>query len=264
MIDPGQLEDAILNLCLNARDAMPGGGRLTIETANARIDQDYAAQQGDIEVGQYVLITVSDNGSGIGPKDLSRVFDPFFTTKEFGKGTGLGLSMVYGFVKQSRGHIKIYSEVGHGTAVKMYLPRASGIDDASEESPAESPVDFRGTEKILLVEDDEYVRNYASDQLVDLGYYVFSMKNGADALECLQQVPDIDLLFTDVVMPGGMSGRELAEQARKLRPGLKVLYTSGYTENSIVHQGRLDKGVQLLNKPYRRIELAQKIRAVLA
>jgi PAS domain S-box-containing protein len=264
LIDPGQLEDAVLNLCLNARDAMPSGGRLTIETANERIDQEYAAQQGDIDAGQYVLITVTDNGTGIEPKDLNRVFDPFFTTKEFGKGTGLGLSMVYGFVKQSRGHIRIYSEVGHGTAVKMYLPRASGIDDAAEESPAELLVDFRGGEKILLVEDDEYVRNYAKDQLLDLGYCVFPMKNGADALECLQQVPDIDLLFTDVVMPGGIGGRELAEQARKLRPGLKVLYTSGYTENSIVHQGRLDKGVHLLNKPYRRIELAQKIRAVLA
>ena len=264
LIDPGQLEDALLNLCLNARDAMPGGGRLTIETANARIDQEYAAQQGDVDAGQYVLIIVTDSGTGIEAKVLNRVFDPFFTTKEFGKGTGLGLSMVYGFVKQSRGHIKIYSEVGHGTAVKMYLPRASGTDDEPEESPVESPMGFRGTEKILLVEDDEYVRRFAQDQLADLGYRVLPMKNGADALECLQQVPDIDLLFTDVVMPGGISGRELAEQARKLRPGLKVLYTSGYTENSIVHQGRLDKGVQLLNKPYRRIELAQKIRAVLA
>ncbi len=217
-----------------------------------------------VNAGQYVLIIVTDSGTGIEAKVLNRVFDPFFTTKEFGKGTGLGLSMVYGFVKQSRGHIKIYSEVGHGTAVKMYLPRASGIDDEPEESPVESPMGFRGTEKILLVEDDEYVRRFAQDQLADLGYRVLPMKNGADALECLQQVPDIDLLFTDVVMPGGISGRELAEQARKLRPGLKVLYTSGYTENSIVHQGRLDKGVQLLNKPYRRIELAQKIRAVLA
>jgi PAS domain S-box-containing protein len=264
LIDPGQLENAVLNLCLNARDAMPSGGRLTIDTANARIDQEYAAQQGDIDAGQYVLITVTDNGTGIEPKDLGRVFDPFFTTKEFGKGTGLGLSMVYGFVKQSHGHIKIYSEVGHGTAVKMYLPRASEIDDEPEESPAQPAADLRGTAKILVVEDDEYVRNYAKDQLLDLGYCVFSMKNADDALKCLQQVPDIDLLFTDVVMPGGMGGRELAEQARKLRPGLKVLYTSGYTENAIIHQGRLDKGLHLLNKPYRRVELAQKIRAVLA
>jgi len=264
LIDPGQLEDALLNLCLNARDAMPNGGTLTIETTNASIDEEYSTQQGDVDAGQYVLITVTDSGIGIEPKILGRVFDPFFTTKEFGKGTGLGLSMVYGFVKQSRGHIKIYSEVGHGTAVKMYLPRASRVDDASEDSAPEPLVDFRGREKILLVEDDEDVRNYAKDQLVDLGYHVFSMKNGGDALECLRQVPDMDLLFTDVVMPGGIGGRELAEHARKLRPGLKVLYTSGYTENSIVHQGRLDKGVQLLNKPYRRIELAQKIRAVLA
>jgi PAS domain S-box-containing protein len=263
LIDPGQLEDAILNLCLNARDAMPDGGRLTIETSNVHIDQDHAGQYADVEPGQYVLITVTDTGSGIAPKDLNQVFDPFFTTKEFGKGTGLGLSMVYGFVKQSRGHVKIYSEVGHGTAVKMYLPRASRIDGEREESPAR-PADILGTEKILLVEDDEYVLNYAKNQLVELGYRLFSARNGAEALEYLGQIPDVDLLFTDVVMPGGISGRELADQATKLRPALKVLYTSGYTENSIVHQGHLDKGVHLLNKPYRRSELAQKIRAALS
>ena len=262
LIDSGQLEDAILNLCLNERDAMPQGGRLTIETANARIDPDSASQYGDIDPGQYVVITVTDTGSGIAPEDLNRVFDPFFTTKEFGRGTGLGLSMVYGFVKQSRGHIKIYSEVGHGTAIKMYLPRATGIDGEPEVSPAR-PADILGTEKILLVEDDEFVRNYAMNQLAELGYQVLSARNGAEALELLGQVPDVDLLFTDVIMPGGISGRELAEQAVKLRPALKVLYTSGYTENAIVHTGHLDKGVHLLNKPYRRSELAQKIRSAL-
>jgi PAS domain S-box-containing protein len=262
LIDPGQLEAAILNLCLNARDAMPNGGRLTIETRNATIDQDYADQRGDVYPGEYVLITVTDTGTGIAPKDLSRVFDPFFTTKEFGRGTGLGLSMVYGFVKQSKGHINIYSELGHGTSVRMYLPRAGGIDSRPEELLAQ-PETVGGTEQILLVEDDEHVRNYAADQLAGLGYRVISAKNGAEALEFLRQTPDIDLLFTDVVMPGGIGGRELAEQALKLRPALKVLYTSGYTENSIVHQGRLDRGVHLLSKPYRRIEMAQKIRAVL-
>jgi PAS domain S-box-containing protein len=263
LIDGGQLEDAILNLCLNARDAMSQGGRLTIETANARIDQDYAEIYGDIEPGQYVLITTTDTGTGIAPGDLTRVFDPFFTTKEFGKGTGLGLSMVYGFVKQSRGHIKIYSEVGHGTAVKMYLPRAQGTD-VQPVAPLVGPENARGSEKILLVEDDEHVRTYARGQLEDLGYRVISAKNGAEALEILVHTQDVELLFTDVVMPGGISGRQLAEQAVALYPALKVLFTSGYTENSIVHQGRLDRGVHLLNKPYRRIDLAQKIRAVLA
>jgi PAS domain S-box-containing protein len=263
LIDPGQLEDALLNLCLNARDAMPHGGRLTIETANARIDPDSASEYGDVEAGQYVVITVTDTGSGIAPEDLNRVFDPFFTTKEFGRGTGLGLSMVYGFVKQSRGHIKIYSEVGHGTAIKIYLPRATRIDGEPEESPA-PPADILGTEKILLVEDDEFVRKYATNQLTALGYQVLSARNGAEALELLGQVPDVDLVFTDVIMPGGISGRELAEQAVKLRPAVKVLYTSGYTENAIVHTGHLDKGVHLLSKPYRRSELAQKVRAALS
>jgi PAS domain S-box-containing protein len=262
LVDPGQLEDALLNLSLNARDAMPDGGRLLIEIRNAAIRHEDAENQADIEPGEYVLIIVTDTGKGIAPKDLGKVFDPFYTTKEFGKGTGLGLSMVYGFVKQSRGHIRIYSELGIGTAVNIYLPRAEDSEDVAIEVQEEIS-EFRGTEKILLVEDDESVRNYATAQLVKLGYRVFSAPDGAHALDFLADVPDIDLLFTDVIMPGGINGRELAAQAIRLRPSLKVLFTSGYTENSIVHQGRLDKGVQLLTKPYKRVELARKIRAVL-
>jgi CheY-like chemotaxis protein len=241
---------------------MPKGGRLTIETGNAWLDQDYADQHFEVIPGQYVMIAVSDGGIGIPPENLTRVFDPFFTTKEVGKGTGLGLSMVYGFVKQSRGHVKIYSELGQGTTVRMYLPRA---DRQAESALAETDElrDFRGTETILLVEDDDLVGRQAEKQLEDLGYRVIRAASGVEAMEIIRVRPDIDLLFTDVVMPGGMNGRELADQAVKLRPVLKVLFTSGYTENAIVHQGRLDPGVILLNKPYRRIELARKVRLAL-
>jgi PAS domain S-box-containing protein len=264
-VDPGQLESALLNLTINARDAMPGGGRLTIETANSWISQEYADRHVDVQPGQYVQLSVSDTGVGIAPKDLGRVFEPFYTTKEMGKGTGLGLAMVYGFIRQSGGHVDIYSEVGHGTTVKMYLPRA--IDKLGTGTAAEHKrhMDIsRGTETILLVEDDEMVRRLARDQLTSLGYQVIEAANGPQALELIRGPRTIDLLFTDVVMPGGMSGRQLSNEASKLRPTLKVLYTSGYAENAIVHHGRLDPGVQLLGKPYRRAELAKKIRDVLA
>jgi len=263
MVDPAQLESALLNLAINARDAMPDGGRLTIETANTRIDDDYARQHAELNPGQYVLVAVSDTGTGIEADDLPQVFDPFFTTKETGKGTGLGLSMVFGFIKQSGGQINIYSEVGEGTTVRMYLPRATGqselLPPAIQSSASEG-----GSETILLVEDDDLVRHYASEQLREAGYDVLCAENGPAALVILQSREDIQLLFTDVVMPGGMSGSELAERALLLQPDLKVLYTSGYTENAIVHHGRLDPGLQLLGKPYRRRDLLEKVRKVLA
>lgn len=261
-VDPAQLESALLNLVLNARDAMPSGGRMTIETANTRIDEEYALRHSEVKPGQYVLVAVSDTGSGIDTGNLQRVFDPFFTTKEPGKGTGLGLSMVFGFIKQSGGHINIYSEVGEGTTVKMYLPRA--LNSGNVQAKVSGAVAVTGgSEIILLVEDDDLVRHYASEQLRMAGYEVLTAENGPLALAILGDRDDIDLLFTDVVMPGGMSGRDLAEKALALKPTLKVLYTSGYTENAIVHHGRLDQGLQLLGKPYRRTELLEKVRKVL-
>jgi PAS domain S-box-containing protein len=261
LVDPSQLEGALLNLCINARDAMPAGGRLSIGTSNVRIDQAFVARHADVEPGRYVEVRVSDTGAGIAPQDLPRVFEPFFSTKGKDKGSGLGLSMVYGFVKQSRGHVSIESQPGQGTVVKMYLPRA---DSELVEAPSVEPVPARtGAETVLLVEDDELVRCYGQEQLAGMGYRVLVAGNGMQALEVLHGAEPVDLLFTDVVMPGGMSGRELAEEATRLRPGLKVLYTSGYAENAIVHDGRLDPGVQLLRKPYRRAELARKVRVAL-
>ncbi|MGF1626659.1 MAG: ATP-binding protein [Alphaproteobacteria bacterium] len=262
MIDPGQLENALLNLCINARDAMPTGGRLTIETANVDLDHAYARQQPDVEPGQYVMIAVSDTGAGMDATTIERAFEPFFTTKEVGKGSGLGLSMVYGFVKQSLGHVRIYSEVGQGTTVRLYLPRADADADG-EAKAADEPAASRGHERILLVEDDELVREYVAGQLDGLGYVVVPVGTGPEAIEALRKADDFDLLFTDVVMPGGMSGRQLADLARELRPALPVLFTSGYTETAIVHHGRLDPGIQLLQKPYRRQDLAAKVRSVL-
>jgi PAS domain S-box-containing protein len=262
-VDPVQLEAALLNLCLNARDAMPNGGRLTIETANVRLGHDYARSHTDAEPGRYVMVAVSDTGTGIAPEHLSKVFDPFFTTKKAGRGSGLGLSMVYGFIKQSRGHVEVYSEEEQGTTVKMYLPLAEGPDIDEETEPQQQKV-VGGGETILLVEDDDLVRDYAQNQLQDMGYRVISAADGRQALDALRTTSGIDLLFTDVIMPGGINGPELAERARQLSPPIKVLYTSGYTENAIVHHGRLDPGVHLLGKPYKRAELAEKIRAVLA
>lgn len=262
VIDPSQLEAAVLNLCINARDAMSGGGRLVIETANVRLDGDYAGQNADVVAGDYVMVAVSDTGVGIAPAHLSRVFDPFFTTKEIGKGTGLGLSMVYGFVKQSRGHVKVYSEVGVGTVVKLYLPRSDSAPRPIEKHEA-ALADLAGTEKILLVEDDDLVRAHAESVLSNLGYRVTVASNGPSALEVLKGDNTFDLLFTDVVMPGGMTGRMLADHALALKPGLRVLYTSGYTQNAVVHDGRVDEDVLLLSKPYSRLDLAQKVRAAL-
>lgn len=262
LVDAAHLESALLNLCLNARDAMAQGGKLTLETSNVYLDPAYAAQHVEAQAGQYVLITVSDSGVGIAAENLPRVFEPFFTTKERGKGTGLGLSMVYGFAKQSNGHITIYSELGHGTTIRLYLPRYLGSQEDLSESVAMA-ASAGGEEKILLVEDDDLVRHYVQNQLEQLGYRVTVASNGPAALEIIQQQAEIDLLFTDVVMPGGMSGRELGDAARRRRPDLKILYTSGYSEQAIVHHGRLDPGIKLLSKPYRRAELAKKVRDVL-
>lgn len=261
-IDPGQLESALLNLALNARDAMPDGGHLTIEITNAALDDDYAASEPEVRAGQYVLITVSDSGQGIDEAVLKRVFEPFFTTKEIGKGSGLGLSMVYGYVKQSGGHIRIYSEPGQGTSVKLYFPRARGKADKFDSGKPGAPI-VGGDEEILVLEDDELVREHLVARLAGLGYKVISSDTGPRALALLEQSPDVDLLLSDIVLPGGMNGREVAEAARVMRPDLKVLFTSGYTENAIVHHGRLDAGVELLGKPYRREQLAAKVRKVL-
>jgi signal transduction histidine kinase/CheY-like chemotaxis protein len=262
LVDLTQLESALLNLCVNARDAMPGGGRLIVEAGIATLDSSYAEQNADVTPGQYILIAVSDTGCGISPENLDRVFDPFFTTKEVGKGTGLGLSMVYGFVKQSQGHVKIYSESGVGTSVKLYLPKA----DQESEPPNQEAIliaDLHGSEVILLVEDNAPVREFAKTQLLHLGYQVLEAANGKDALAILRERPEIELLFTDVVMPGGLNGRELAHEARKIYPALKVLFCSGYAESAILHLGLLNEQVQLLNKPYSRLQLARRIRGML-
>ena len=261
-IDTGQLEVALLNLAVNSRDAMPNGGALTIETANASLDDAYVAAEPGIKAGQYIVIAVSDTGHGISPDQINRVFEPFFTTKPIGKGTGLGLSMVYGFVKQTGGHIRIYSELNEGTTVKFYFPRKDGMQIAQSPGPVKA-VSPDGTETILVVEDDRLILQQLILQLEGFGYQVVSAASGAPALAILRERSDIDLLFTDVVLPGGMNGRQIAEAAQELHPGLKVLYTSGYSENAIVHHGRLDQGVELLTKPYRRSELALKIRKVL-
>ena len=261
LIDPSQLTTSLLNLALNARDAMPDGGKLTFETTDAILDDNYAGMNEEVSPGPYLMIAVSDNGSGIAPDIIDKVFEPFFTTKVLGKGTGLGLSMVYGFVKQSGGHIKIYSEVGHGTTIKMYLPRAATAQQFTDMAPAE-PI-HGGYETVLIVEDDALVRTYVIAQVRALGYRTLAATNAAEALALIDGDTPIDLLFTDIVMPGTMNGRQLADEARRRRPGIKVLFTSGYAENAIVHHGRLDPGVLLLAKPYRKQQLAQMIRAAL-
>lgn len=262
-VDPGQLENALLNLALNARDAMPRGGQLTIETGNVHLDDDYVARQPGLRAGAYVLLAVSDTGHGMAPAVTERVFEPFYTTKPKGKGTGLGLAMVHGFARQSNGHVAVYSEEGQGSTFKLYLPRSEA--DQPDALPATDPTMPLGQgECVLVVEDDELVRAYSVQLLKDLGYRVIEASEGPQALDLLRQHPEVDLLFTDVVMPGGMGGREVAEAAQRLRPGLPVLYTSGYTENAIVHHGRLDPGVLLLVKPYRRADLARLVRQALA
>ena len=263
--DPNQLENAILNLAVNARDAMPDGGRLTIETANAHLDKAYVADIAEpVPPGQYVQISVTDTGSGMDQATMSRVFEPFFTTKEVGKGTGLGLSQVYGFVRQSGGHVRIYSELGEGTTVKIYLPRHHSIgNDVADTEEVSSPAEHGEGETILVVEDEEKLRAYAVEALGELGYRVITAPDGPTAIDLLAQEKAIDLLFTDIVLPGGINGRQLAEQALKQRPQLKVLFTTGYTRNAVVHNGRLDPGVELIGKPFTFEELASSVRRLL-
>ncbi|GIQ73341.1 CHASE3 domain-containing protein [Bradyrhizobium sp. RD5-C2] len=259
-IDPSQLANSLLNMAINSRDAMPNGGKLLFETSNIVLDDAYAAVNPDITPGRYVLLAVSDTGTGMSHAVQDKVFEPFFTTKEVGKGSGLGMSMVYGFVKQSGGHIKIYSEEGHGTTIKLYLPPARG--QVEVEAPAPEPP-RRGSEVILVVEDDQLVRNYVVTQLGALGYKTIAVPDARAALALVDKGEKFDLLFTDVIMPGGMNGRQLADEVAKRRPGMKVLYTSGYTENAIVHHGRLDEGVLLLAKPYRKAQLASMLQQAL-
>jgi PAS domain S-box-containing protein len=262
-VDANQLENALLNLAINARDAMPKGGKLTIETSNVELDADYAARNPDVMQGQHVMISVSDSGSGIDPGILKRVFEPFFTTKAQGKGTGLGLSMVYGFAKQSGGHIRIYSEAGQGTTVKLYLPRTTSTEAPAALHHAELGEVPGGSETVLIVEDDPDVAEFASAALETLGYRVTRVSDGPAALLQLEDLPLLDLLVTDVVLPGGMNGREVAERFRDAFPGLKVLFVSGYAESIIVHQGRLETGVDFLAKPFAKAALARKVREIL-
>ncbi len=261
LIDPNQLENVILNLAINARDAMSGEGKLTLELANSMLDDQYVASEQDVPAGQYVLMAISDTGAGMTPEVMARAFEPFFTTKAEGQGTGLGLSMVYGFVKQSHGHIRIYSEVGSGTTIRIYLPRSHQHETEIHE-PLTGPA-VGGTETILVVEDDQNVQATAVDVLTGLGYRVLRANDAQSALTILQSGIPVDMLFTDVVMPGPVRSPELARQAKQMFPDITVLFTSGYTQNAIVHGGRLDPGVELISKPYRREELARKIRHML-
>ncbi len=260
MADAAQLESAVLNLALNARDAMPGGGRLTVELANKVLDEAYAGTHAEVATGDYAMLAVSDTGHGMTPEVVARVFEPFFTTKPDGKGTGLGLAMVFGFVKQSGGHIKIYSEPDEGTTVRIYLPRALGAV-ARSSPPGRSPLELpRGTATVLVVEDEPAVREIAVAILTDLGYRVLEAADGAEGLRVFgANANAIELLLTDVILPGPVRGREMAEQITALRPDMRTLFMSGYTENSIVHHGRLDDGVQLISKPFKREQLAQKV-----
>jgi PAS domain S-box-containing protein len=262
LVDPAQLTNVLLNLAVNARDAMPGGGKLTLETDNTVLDETYADANGDVNPGDYVMIAVSDTGTGIPEEIRSRIFEPFFTTKDVGKGTGLGLSMVYGFVKQSGGHIKVYSESGQGTTFKIYLPRASAKPQHDTGSTDGQRLEG-GHETILIVEDDTLVRSSVTKQLESLGYKTLTASNAAEALALVDGGAEFDLLFTDVIMPGHLNGRQLADEMAKRRSPLKVLFTSGYTENAIIHHGRLDPGVLLLAKPYRKQVLALMLRRAL-
>ncbi len=268
-IDPNQLENAIVNLAVNARDAMPDGGRLTIETANAYLDEAYVAAAGtDVAKGQYVMLAVSDTGTGMNRQTMERAFEPFFTTKPTGMGTGLGLSMVYGFAKQSKGHIRIYSELGEGTTIKLYFPRltdAQGIPAWPDDSQPEQQNAPRpgGNEKILLVEDDEEVNRFTSDTLREQGYRVLTASDGPSAIAMFDSDPEIALLFTDVVLPGSMNGRQIADTLRGKRASLKVIYATGYTRNAIIHQGRLDPDVELLTKPFSAEAMLRKVRQIL-
>jgi len=260
--DPSQIENAVLNLAVNGRDAMPDGGKLTIETANAYLDDKYASTHTEVTAGQYVMIAVTDTGSGMAPDVVAQALEPFFTTKAPGKGTGLGLSQVFGFVKQSGGHLKIYSELGEGTTVKIYLKRHFGEEPEARAATVPLEPGERPTETVLVVEDDPRVRSGTVDALRELGYMVVHAGDGAEALNKLEGHPEVTLLFTDIVMPV-MNGRKLAEEALSRRPDLKVLFTTGFTRNAVVHNGVIDPGVHLLSKPFTIDQLSAKLREVL-
>ncbi len=263
-VDELQLESAILNLAINARDAMPEGGRLTLETSNARLDASYASQHDEVHEGQYVLLAVSDSGTGMAPEVLAEIFAPFFTTKGPGKGTGLGLSMVYGFVRQSGGHVKAYSELGEGTTMKIYMPRSAQSAEALRTDKTGPGCPQCSGELILVVEDEESVRSMTLALLKQLGYHTMEASGVSQALVLLKAHPSIHMLLTDVVLAGDKTGAELAVLAKQFRPDLRVLYMSGYTENSIIHNGRLDPGVILLEKPFTKQALASRVREALA
>jgi CheY-like chemotaxis protein len=262
LIDPNQLENALLNLCLNARDAMPDGGRLTIETANKWLD-DRAAKERELSPGQYVSLCVTDTGTGMSPTVIAHAFEPFYTTKPFGQGTGLGLSMIYGFARQSGGQIRIYSELGKGTTMCLYLPRH---DQTAEESEGFAlPVEDRPTgdgEVVLVIDDEPTIRMLISEILAEHGYSVVEASDGPSGMRILQSAARIDLLVTDVGLPNGMNGRQIADAARQTRPGLKVLFITGYAENAVVRNGHLDAGMQVIAKPFEMEVLARKIRAM--
>lgn len=266
-IDAGELENVLINLAVNARDAMPEGGRLTIETANASLDEDYVATLNEpVEAGQYVLIAVSDTGHGMSAETLAKVFEPFFTTKDVGKGTGLGLAQVYGFIRQSQGHVRIYSELGLGTTVKLYLPRATQLHGAATSDSEYEPLTATtegGNETILVVEDDEDLRSYTVGILEELGYRVLQARSAYSALELLQTDQGIALLFTDLVLPEGLNGKQLADEALRRRPGLKILFTTGYAKNAIVHNGHSAVAVSVVTKPFTFDELARRCRSLL-
>ena len=261
--DRAQLESAVLNLALNAQDAMPSGGHLTLSTELTAIDDDYRVLHPEVASGSYAMISVTDDGEGMTPEVIARAFEPFFTTKEVGKGSGLGLSMVYGFARQSDGHVSIYSETGLGTTVRIYLPRAAAGQSQADLAEGEDAAP-RGYETILIAEDDPFVRSSVIRRVEALGYRVVAAINGKEALQQLRTDPGIDMLFTDIVMPGGMSGWELADQARRIRPGLPVLFTSGYALETLVEQGRAHAQSIVLTKPYRKSELAQRLRDAFA
>jgi CheY-like chemotaxis protein len=263
LCDPNQLESAILNLCINARDAMPDGGRITIETANTWVDQ-LAARDRDMIAGQYIAVCVTDSGSGIPPDVLAKVFDPFFTTKPMGKGTGLGLSMIYGFAKQSGGQARLYSEVGQGTTAKIYLPRHQGqaAEDEAPNTQEQLPRSHTG-ETVLVVDDEPTVRMLVADTLGELGYQAIEAADAASGLKVLKSDAEIDLLITDVGLPGGMNGKQMADIARTTRPNLKVLFITGYAENAAVSNGHLEPGMHVLSKPFPMDKLAMRIRSII-
>jgi CheY-like chemotaxis protein len=257
--DPSQLETSLLNLAVNARDAMPGGGILTVETANTQLDKEYADRHHELRPGDYIMLAVSDTGTGMTVEVIEHAFDPFYTTKKPGKGSGLGLSMVYSFVKQSAGHIKIYSELGKGTSLKIYLPRTENLESVSLSSSVQPDLSSAHGEKLLVVEDDDDVRELAKLFLTDMGFDVLDAADGRQAIKTLKQEQDIDILFVDLVMPGGKSGLEVAQEAKRLFPAIKVLFTSGYGNNAIHHHGQFDQNTCILGKPYDKGKLAGAI-----